>query len=487
MVDATSRRNLPDTLRRWRVDPVAFVRENFQVEPDPFQLDVLRAFPTQQRIAMKACKGPGKTAVSAWCAWNFLATRPFPKVAATSITADNLSDNLWPEMSKWQSKSPFLKAAFEWTKTRIFSRQNPENWFMSARTWSRTADPAQQADTLAGLHADYLLFILDESGGIPDSVMAAAEGGLSTGIETKILQGGNPTMLEGPLYRACTTERHLWHLVTITGDPDDPDRSPRISIQWANEQIEKYGRDNPWVLVNVFGRFPPSSINALLGPEEMQKALGKKIEHKDYAFAARVLGVDVARYGDDRTVIFPRQGLCANSHTPKILRNANTDEIAGHVARMYDDWDADHIFIDDTGGWGAGSIDALIKLGYPVTPVNSSSKAFNPRYMNKRAEMAFEAAEWVKSGGGLPDIPELVREATAATYFFNAGRLQLIDKDMIKKLIGCSPDLWNALELTFASPVAARQVSERLLALAGGRESNKVVAEYDPFDESRMS
>lgn len=473
------------TLRRWREDPIAFVRENFGVEPDPFQLDVLANFPHKNRIAMKACKGPGKTAVEAWCIWNFLATRPHPKIAVTSITGDNLSDNMWPELAKWQNKSPFLKQAFEWTKTRIFAKAHPETWWCSARSWSRTADTSQQADTLAGLHADYLMFVLDESGGIPDSVMAAAEGGLSTGIETKILQGGNPTHLEGPLYRACTTERHLWHLVTITGDPDDPLRSPRISVQWAREQIEKYGRDNPWVLVNVFGQFPPSSINSLLGPDDLQKAAGRKIQPQDYNFAAKVLGVDVARFGDDRTVIFPRQGLCASDH-PIILRNADTHEIAGQVARKFDDWQADHIFVDDTGGWGAGTIDALIRLGYPVTPVNSSAKAFNPRYMNKRAEMHFEGAEWVKKGGSLPDLTELVREATAATYFFNAGRLQVIEKDMIKKVIGCSPDLWDAFLLTFASPVASTSVSDRLAALAG-TANHAIKADYDPFDESRAA
>jgi phage terminase large subunit len=479
-------RNMAATLRRWREDPVAFVRENFGVEPDPFQLDVLTAFPREQRIAMKACKGPGKTAVESWCAWNFLATRPHPKIAVTSITGDNLSDNFWPEMAKWQNKSPFLKQAFEWTKTRIFAKAHPETWWCSARSWSRNADPGQQADTLAGLHADYLMFILDESGGIPDSVMAAAEGGLSTGVETKILQGGNPTHLEGPLYRACTSERHLWYVVTITGDPDNPQRSPRISIKWAKEQIEKYGRDNPWVLVNVFGQFPPSSINSLLGPDDLEKAMGRKLEQHAYVFAAKVLGVDVARYGDDRTVVFPRQGLNATEH-PIILRNADTHEIAGQVARKFDDGQFDHIFVDDTGGWGAGTIDALLRLGYPVTPVNSSSKAFNPRYMNKRAEMAFEGAEWVRKGGALPDMPELSREATAATYFFNAGRLQLIDKDMIKKLIGASPDLWDAFLLTFASPVASMSASDRLIAEAGGSAKQPMKSDYDPFDESRAN
>src|SRR5262249_14284583 len=163
----------------------------------------------------KSNKGPGKTAALAMLAWNFLLTRTYPKVVATSISGDNLADNLWPEMAKWQQKSDLLKHLFQWTKTRIFLKEAPENWFMSARAWSKSADISQQANTLAGFHADNLLFMLDESGGIPDSVMATAEAALATGKETKIVQAGNPIMLEGPLYRACTTERHLWHVIEI--------------------------------------------------------------------------------------------------------------------------------------------------------------------------------------------------------------------------------------------------------------------------------
>ena len=149
------------TIKRWREDPVSFVREEFKAEPDDWQVELLRAFadPNKRRIAMKACKGPGKTTGLAWCCWNYLATRPHPNIAATSITSDNLGDGLWKEMAKWQMKSEFLKSAFIWTKTRIVARDHAATWWMSARTWSKSADQSQQADTLAGLHADYMMFI----------------------------------------------------------------------------------------------------------------------------------------------------------------------------------------------------------------------------------------------------------------------------------------------------------------------------------------
>jgi hypothetical protein len=441
-------------IKKWREDPVAFVREVFGAEPDDWQIEVLRAFPVNQRLAMQACKGPGKTCLLAWLVWNFLATRPQPKVACTSVTADNLADNLWTEIAKWQKKSPWLSRAFQWTKTKVQANESPETWWASARTWPRSADAQQQADTLAGLHADYILFVLDEVGSIPDSVMAAAEAALASGIECKLLIAGNPTMLSGPLYRAATKERKLWHLTTITGDPDDPRRSKRISAAWAREQIEKYGKDSPWVLVNVFGRFPPASINSLLGVEEVTAAMGRSYKPMDYDSQAKIIGVDVARFGDDLTVLFPRQGLCAMP--PVELRNADTLQVAGRLALANKNWQPDANMVDGTGGTGAGVIDVARGLGIEVTEVNFSGSADNPKFFNRRTEMYFKLAAWVRSGGALPNVPELVADLTEPTYSFKGDKMILEPKDSIKERLGRSPDHGDALACTFAYEVSPR-------------------------------
>ena len=401
-------------LAAWQASPAAFVRELFGVAPDKWQEEVLEAFPHRPRLAMKACKGPGKTAVLAWLAWNFLATRVDPKIAATSVTHANLVDNLWSEMSKWQQRSPWLRAHFDWTKERIVCRSRPENWWMSARTWNRTTDRSQQGNTLAGLHADNILFILDESGGIPDAVMATAEAALASCVDGHIVQAGNPTHLDGPLWRACTSERRLWHVTEISADPDDPKRSSRVKAEWAKEQIEKYGRDNPWVLVNVFGKFPPGSLNTLIGPDECREATARVYRPEDHARAPRVLGVDVARFGDDASVIFPRQGLVA--YPPLKLRNVDGIQGAGAVARKVADWRADAIFVDDTGGWGASWIDNLRLLGHTPIGVGFASRPNDPRYDNKRTEMYFETVEWIKKGGAIPEVPELIAALSQTTY-----------------------------------------------------------------------
>jgi hypothetical protein len=481
------------TIAAWRAHPSQMVVDLFGVTPDPWQHDALEAFPHKQRIAMKSSKGPGKSTVEAWIAWNFLLTRPHPKIAATSISADNLADGLWTEMSKWQQRSELLKQTFTWTKTRIFANDHPETWWMAARSWSRTADKSQQADTLAGLHADYILFVLDESGGIPDSVMAAAEAALASGIESHIVQAGNPTMLSGPLYRAFSIEARLWHRIEVTSDPDNPKRSPRVSLQWAKEQIEKYGRDNPWVMVNVLGQFPPSSLNSLIGPDEVAEATKRYYREFEIGQAPLVFGVDVARFGDDASVIFPRRGIQA--FAPRKLRNVDSTQGAGTVARMWQDQNADAVFIDDTGGFGSGWIDQLRLMGRTPIGVHFAGKAHNAgKYANKRAEIYFEAVEWIKRGGALPDVPELAAALTQTTYTFAGDKLMLEPKDDIKAKLGYSPDEADAFVLSFAEPVSVQhlphgwsrhQAEYDPFANIGRAVRNSIDGGYDPYEGNR--
>jgi hypothetical protein len=446
---------LNDTLLRWRKDARVMVREAFGATPDKWQARALELVsnPATQRLAFKACKGPGKTTVLAWIILWFLVCFEESKIGCTSITEANIDTNLWPELYKWLSRSAFIKANFNWTKSAITHRKNP-NWFAVKRTWPKSGDSQQQADALAGIHADNVMFVVDESGGVPQAVMVTAEAVLANelqpGCRAIVVQAGNPTHTSGPLHRACTTDRALWEVITITGDPDDPDRSERISLQWAKDQIASYGRDNPWVMVNVLGMFPPASINALLGIEEVEAAMRRKLPADVYAHAQKRIGVDVARFGDDRTVLFPRQGLQA--FRPIEMRNANTAQIAGRVARGAVKWGAEMILVDDTGHWGHGVIDQLQTAGFPATPVVYHAPATDPRYRNMRAQMWMEMADWVKKGGALPFMPELVRELTEITYSFVNGRFVLEEKDQLKERLGYSPDLADALATTFAMP-----------------------------------
>lgn len=467
-----------EKLLLWRRYPVAFVEEVFGAKPDGWQREALEAFPHDRRIAMKASKGPGKSCVLAWCIWNFLATRPHPNIACTSITAPNLADGLWKELAKWQGKSPFLMAAFEWQKTRIICKAHAATWFASARNWSHSASPQEQSDTLAGLHSDYFLFVVDEAGGIPDAVMSAASAVLASGVETKIMIAGNPTHLEGPLYKACTSQKHLWHVIEINGDPDNPNRSSRISIDWAREMIEEFGIDHPWVRVNVFGRFPETSMNALLGIEDVREAMKRHYRPEEFAHSAKVLGIDVAREGDDRSVIFPRQGLVAS--VPDVLRNVTGNEGAARVAVKKQVWRPDAMFIDGTGGFGYSWLDAARNLGLSLVPIHFSSKPNDEQFFNKRAEMYWQMAAWIRAGGALPPNDELAQELVAPWYTHKGDKLIIEDKKLVKAKLGRSCDLSDGLALTFAQPVVARQAAGEIPAWM--MRKREVEWDYNPLE-----
>ncbi len=468
-----------DKLRQWREHPVSFVQEVFGVKPDAWQAKALEAFPHCPRLAMKACAGPGKTALLAWCGWNFLLTRPHPVIGATSISGDNLKSGLWTELSRWYGKSDLLQEKFEVTGSKIFMREHPETWKLESRTWAKDANAEQIGNALAGLHAQYIMWLLDETGDYPMAVMPVCEGIFNGApIEAHILQAGNPTRREGPLYHACTAARNLWHVISITADPDDPDRTPRVSIEVAREQIAQYGADNPWVLVRIFGQFPNSSFNALIGPDEVEAAFGRMYQEHDIVRAPRILGVDVAREGDDKSVIFPRQGLVA--FAPHQMRNVTSDAGAGQVARVWRDWDVNAVFVDNTGGFGAGWIDQLRLLNRQAIGVGFAEHAEEKtKYFNRRAEMYFRAVAWIKSGGMLPKVPDIVAEFTQTTYTFKGDRLLLEPKEAIKSKIGRSPDLADALALTFAATVAPRELTPLMPVAGRGAQ----VEDYNPFDQ----
>lgn len=476
-----------EAIARWMDEPVDFVREVFDVEPDAWQVEVLNAIRdrrklNKRRFALKASKGPGKSALLAWIGWWFLVCFPHPKVVCTSITADNLKDNLWTEFSKWQGRSEFLRRAFQWAAERISAKQHPQTWWASARNWPKDADANRQADTLAGVHGDNVLFLIDESGGIPDAVFAAAEGGLANadeaeGREALLVQAGNPTETSGPLYRACTVERDLWWVKEISGDPDDPNRAPRVSLEWAREQIEKYGRDNPWVLVNVFGRFPPGQSNTLIAIDDAVAATRRTPDKAEFLEEPLAMGVDVAAYGDDRTVFSWRRGAVA--FKMEVLRKRDTMEVADQVAFHADRHHPDGIIVDQTGV-GEGVVHRLKRMGLEPMGIYGSNAAIRtePRCLNRRAESWWRMAEWMRTRGSIPNDATLIKELAAPTYKFDSqGRLVLEPKADVKKRLGESPDLADALALTFAVDLVRRRKGD------GMPDRGKALTTYDIYRE----
>jgi hypothetical protein len=222
--------------------------------------------------------------------------------------------------------------------------------------------------------------------------------------------------------------------------------------------------------------FSAAGDDQLISLSDVEAAARRVIPLGDVACSPRIIGVDPARFGDDRSVIFRRQGLVA--HAPEVLRGMDNMALAARVAASIDAFRPDAVFVD--AGNGAGVIDRLRQLGYAVIEVPFGGRALSGNYVNKRAEMWFEMAEWVRAGASLPDRTDLKQDLAAPVYSYDAqGRKQLESKDEIKKRGLPSPDLGDALALTFAFPVRAKSEAERL----GVKRTTS--RDYDPFARGR--
>jgi hypothetical protein len=230
----------------------------------------------------------------------------------------------------------------------------------------------------------------------------------------------------------------------------------------------------------ILGQFPPTALNKLLSPEQVEEAMRRHYKEPDYAASQKRLGVDVARFGDDRTILFPRQGLVA--FRPIEMRGATGPEVAARAARSRDNWGWERCFVDDTGGFGSSVIDQMRLGQLPVSGINFSSKASDSRYFNLRSEMWLEMAEWVKRGGCLPNLPQLTKELTTPTYYFHQGKLRLEEKDQIKERLKFSPDMADALSLTFAVVDQPSATADPYAQY--DRHKGKTLHEWDPLTSS---
>ena len=224
--------------------------------------------------------------------------------------------------------------------------------------------------------------------------------------------------------------------------------------------------------------FNASAEDQLISLSDSNAAANREYPDKDFMDAPKILGVDPARFGDDRSVIIRRQGLKASDIV--MFRGLDNMQLAARVAQICQDWDPDAVFIDSGGG--AGVLDRLRQLDYDPVEVPFGGRAIlEQQFVNRRTEMWWNMKEWIEAGGWIPSDPMLRQELSTPTYWFDAqGRKALESKDDIKKRLqgGASPDIADALALTFAYPVGKRlpiEVRSRLKPVSQ--------LDYDPYDK----
>lgn len=428
------------------------------------------------RLAIRSGHGVGKSTLLAWAILWFMATRFPAKIPCTANTAAQLYDVLWAELAKWHRRMlPELAEMFEWKGERFELRASPNESFAVARTARK-----EQPEAFQGFHSENLLLIADEASGVDNAIFEAGGGAMST-KGAKTILASNPTRNDGFFFEAFNGKaRHLWtpfHVPCSASQYADPKYAADIELQ--------YGKDSDYYRVRVMGNFPIASEMQFIPITIVDEAMVR--EPMPFMTDPLILGVDVARFGDDQSVICPRKGRDARTLPWKRFRNVDTMTLASAVAELYSSWRADAVFVDG-GGVGGGVVDRLRQLSVPVVEVQFGGKADriavgtgaeSAAYANKRAEMWGGMRDWLK-GGAIPDDAQLKADMIGTQYGFdNKNQIILERKEDMKKRGLASPDLADALAITFAY---SAQPHQHAGYLGAGGSVPTVRSEYDPFN-----
>lgn len=438
-----------EVVLQWRNEPSIFVKDALGVSPEPWQVEALNAVRDFDRIAIKSGHGVGKSAFLSWVVLWWLLTRYPARAACTANTADQLSDVLWGEIDKWFRRMPEgLRGLLEVTSDKVIFKENPKECFAAART-ARKENP----EAFQGRHSENMLFIADEASGIDDIIFETGKGAMSSHGAKTILTG-NPTRTSGYFFDAFNKNGHLWKTLTVPCSA-----SSQVTQKYIEECKEEYGEDSNMFRVRVLGEFPIEGDNVIIPLHFCESAIDRDVSVID---STVVWGVDVARFGDDRTALAKRRG----NHLLEPVKFWQKSDTTQNIGRLVNEWNEtpkslrpDIIYVDAIG-YGAGVADGLCERGLPAFGVNVAEvPAVGEKFMRLRDELWWSGREWFRTMQvRIPKDSRLIYELCLPTYSFTSGgKIKAESKDEVKKRtsrgagdLGKSPDLADAFLLTFA-------------------------------------
>jgi hypothetical protein len=403
----------------------------------------------ERRISVRAGHGVGKSAACSWALiWHMFCRYPQRSIL-TAPTQSQLFDALFSEVKKWTNELPeFMRQQVEVFSDRIELKASPENSYMSARTSS-----ADRPESMAGVHSDHVLLVVDEASAIPEAVFEAASGSMSSFSATTILIS-NPTRNTGLFFRTHHQLAHQWFRLHVSCLD-----SSLVSPDFVKQIAETYGEKSGAYHVRVLGEFALAEDDVLIAAELVDAAMSRDVV-LDKAEMLKY-GLDVARFGDDRTVLCKRQGNVVIEY--KTWGGLDLMETVGRVVHEAKADNPGEICVDSIG-LGAGVADRLREQGFNVRDVNvSEASALNPQAAKLRDELWLTVKDWLgRRTGRLPKSEELRAELVGPTYgFLSNGRIKVEAKQDMKRRGLRSPDIADSLCLTFAGEAA----------LVGGRGS----------------
>ena len=441
--------------------PLLYVKEVLGVKRvDRWQADLLRAFGRGERqMSVRACHGPGKTAVAAWCVTYNLLFRWPQRTVATAPSKGQLEGALVAEIHKWINRMPAaVQAMLDVKSLSVTLINQPKSSSFEART-ARAENP----EALQGVHEDdgWVLLIADEASGVHEKIFEASGGSMS-GDNCQMLLLSNPVRTSGFFYDTHHKLKDMWYTVHISHED-----SERVTDAFVEEQARRFGRGTSAFRVRAEGNFPLSDLDTIIPFEYVESARDRDIIIP--YDSPTVWGLDVARFGDDSNALVKRNSVAV---LPDIAEWGGCDlmQTAGRVKREYKDCQPherpEEILIDVIG-YGAGIVDRLREQDLPVRGINAAEIASEEdQYRNKRTELWYNARDWLmKKNCSLPRCDggcnrdciheKFAAELVSLRYIFaSSGKYAAETKADMKKRGEDSPNIADAFVLSFASDAA---------------------------------
>lgn len=457
--------DLADLAERCYADPLLYVETMWpwlqpgtslanQSGPDHWQVLALEAIGNAIKagqenvfLAIRSGHGIGKTAFISWITKWWMFTRPMTRGVVTANTKNQLSTKTWRELSKWHTMA-LDKPLFDYQLTSFKSATVDNDWVMDAVPWSE-----HNSEAFAGLHADEILVVFDEASKISDKIWEVVDGAFSTRGLWVVC--GNPTQKDGRFAQCFGKFRNRW--IRLSVDARDVRMTNKDRIRAL---AEDWGVDSDYFKVRVRGLPPSASSLQLISESLVDGAINRKIERASIPRTMPLLmGIDVARQGDDESVFVFRRGRIMYDEVVR-LRIPDTMQVAAHAAAWINKLQPDTVFVDATG-LGAGVFDRLVQLGHGAKciEVHNGMQAQDEKvYENKRIENWVRVREWLKTGKLPEGCPDLRDELIGPEFGFSrkTDRMKLESKEDMKARGLPSPNIADALTITFAEPISIK-------------------------------
>jgi phage terminase large subunit len=449
---------------KFRNSPIYFIEKMWKLKPTEGtfvkgehitwqQVKILEAVENslkdgKKRISVAAGHGIGKTCLLSWLILWYLFVNKDAQVACTAPTSEQMHDVLWKEIALWLRRMPpEIMNLYDYSAGYLRIKERHETWFARAKTARKDAPEA-----LAGVHGEYVFIVVDEASGVPDEIFRTAEGSL-TGENVLVIMISNPTRTSGFFYDSHHND-NAWERLEFSSED-----SPVVKKNYVQRIIDKYGIESDEYRIRVLGKFPKEDAIDVGGFVPLLLENDLRFTQTTNLIGLPKMGVDPAGEGSNKTVWAVRDNFKARILAKEAISSPKT--IAQKTLTLLDFTGTmpDRVWLDNFGEGANVAVEMAMtrrtvngeEVPTRINAVNVGDKAAdNETYINRRAEAYWRLREWIKKGGELVGTMDDWKQLLQIKYRRELnGKLKIMSKDEMRKQGIESPDVADALMLTF--------------------------------------